>query len=305
MRYRELGKSGIDVSVVGFGTWAIGGTDWGRVDDGDSVKAIRRAIDLGVTLFDTAPIYGNGRAESVLGRALGAARKDVVVATKCGPVEGPGGLAIDLSPAGIRGQLEGSLRRLGTDWVDVLQVHWPDPAWPVEEAVTAMLPLVKEGKVRAIGVSNFDAGEVRRAAAVAPIASLQPRYSLLERAVEDEVLPACAELGVGVIAYEPLCRGLLTGKYDERARFDPADIRAGDERFHGEELPRRLATVRLVSAAARREGVTTAQMAIAWVVSQAGVTSAICGAKTATQAAENARAGDVEMDRETARRLAS
>jgi aryl-alcohol dehydrogenase-like predicted oxidoreductase len=305
MRYRPLGKSGIDVSVVGLGTWAIGGREWGRVDDGDSVKAVRRALDVGVTLFDTAPIYGGGHAEEVLGRALEADRKQVVVATKCGPVEAPGrGLTIDLSSAGIRRQCEASLRRLKTDWVDLLQVHWSDPAWPVEDAVRAIEDLVTAGKVRAVGVSNFTPDELRRAAGAAKVASIQPPYSLVRRKVEKEVLPFCREAGIGVIAYEPLARGLLTGKFDERPRLDPGDIRLGDPRFRGNSLRRHLDAVEDLSTLARRNGVSPGHLAIAWVVSQPGVTSAICGAKTAAQVVANAHAADEDLDPETARRAA-
>ncbi len=305
MRFRQLGNSGFEVSVVAVGTWAMGGADWGRVDDADSTKAVRRALDVGINLFDTAPLYGNGRAEEVLGRALGAERKNVFVATKCGPVEEPGrGLRMDQSAAGIAEQCEASLRRLKTDWIDLLQVHWSDPAWPVDEAVTGIARLVKAGKVRAVGVSNFTPDEVRRASAATGIASVQPPYNLMRRKAELELLPLCREAGIGVIAYEPLARGLLTGKFDQRPRFEPGDLRLEDPRFLGEAWAGNLRKVRRLEALARSQAVPMGRMAIAWVLAQPGVTAAICGAKTAAQVVENAKAADVELDAQTLREAA-
>jgi aryl-alcohol dehydrogenase-like predicted oxidoreductase len=304
MRYRQLGDTGIQVSVVALGTWAFGGLDWGRVFDADSIKAVRRSLDLGVTLIDTAPIYGNGRAEEVLGVALEGVRAGVVVATKCGPQEvRPGMVRMDLSREGIRSQCIESLRRLKTDWIDLLQVHWSDPAWPVEDAIVALQELRQEGLIRAFGVSNYSADEITRALSVGKVDSLQPPYNLFRREIEESVLPLCRENNIGVIAYEPLARGLLTGKFDEKAKFEPGDVRARDRRFRHENLPRYLQAVRRVAMIAHREGMTPAQAAIAWVLAQPGITSAICGAKTATQVVENARAADLEPDGDTLARL--
>lgn len=297
MQYRKLGDTGWDVSVVGFGTWPLGGRDYGRVDDQDGVKAIRRAVDLGVTLFDTAPIYGNGHAEEVLGRALEPVRHEVLIATKCGPVEvRPGLVRLDLTPQGIEAQCEASLRRLRTDHVDLLQVHWNDPAWPVERTMAILWRLVAAGKVRAVGVSNFSAADLRAAKAAAPVASLQSRYSLLHREVEAEVLPFCREAGIGFLSYEPLARGVLAGRMTLGRRFDPQDVRARDPEYQGERFARRLGAVSRLADVARRQGLTSAQAAIAWVAARPGVTSVLVGAKSAAQAAENAVAGDVVLD---------
>lgn len=297
MQVRKLGNTDFEVSVVGFGTWPLGGRDYGRVDDTDGIKAVRRAADLGVTLFDAAPIYGNGHAEEVLGRALEPVRREVLIATKCGPIEvRPGLVRLDLTPQGIQAQCEASLRRLRTDWVDLLQVHWNDPAWPVERTMEALMRLVAAGKVRAVGVSNFSLADLRTATAAAPVASLQSRYSLLHREVEADVLPFCREAGIGFLAYEPLARGVLAGRMVLGRRFDSRDIRARDPEYQGERFARRLQAVSRLADVARRQGLTAAQAAIAWVAAQAGVTSVLVGAKSAAQAAENAVAGDVVLD---------
>lgn len=304
MRYRPLGPTGFQVSVVSLGTWAIGGTDWGRVDDGDSIKAVHRAVDLGINLIDTAPLYGNGHAEEVLGEALKGVRKDVYVATKCGPVEErPGLLRVDLSPRGIEAQLEASLRRLRTDYVDLLQVHWPDPAWPIEDAIEGIQRQVQAGKARAVGVSNVSPEDLRRALAAGPVATVQPRLNLLARDGEKDLLPLCREAGLGVLAYEPLARGLLTGKYDPASRFAPQDIRHRDPRFRPDALARTAPPLARLAALARRNDLTPAQMAVAWVLSRPGITTAIVGAKTAAQVAENARAADAEPDAATLERM--
>lgn len=305
MRFRVLGNTGFQVSVIGFGTWAIGGTDWGRVDDRDSIKAIHRAVDMGVNLFDTAPLYGNGHAETVLGMALDGLRNGVFVATKCGPVEPrPGLLHVDLSRDGLVRQCDDSLRRLRTDRIDLLQVHWFDPAWPIEDTMGHLTDLVQAGKVRAVGVSNFGGAELTRAAAAGPLATLQPPYNLFTRDIEQEILPRCLELGLGVLAYEPLARGLLTGKFDEHPGLEPDDIRRRDPRFRMPALGRHVAATRRVQRIAHAQDMTVAQAAVAWVLARPGVTTALCGAKTAAQAVENARAADFEPDAVTLDRLA-
>ena len=300
MRYRRLGSTGFEVSAVSMGTWAMGGKDYGRVDDRDSIKAIRRALDLGINLFDTAPLYGNGHAEEVLAEALGPARKEVYIATKCGPVEvRPGLLRFDLSAASIRSQLEGSLRRLRSDYVDILLLHWVEPAWPVESAVQFMGELVKEGKVRAVGVCNALIDDLKKAHE-AGATVLQSPYNIMKRKVEEAVLPYCLEKGLGFMAYEPLARGLLSGRFEEGRRLYPGDVRLKDPRFQGQAFLDNLSAVRALTAIARRTGLSPAQLAIAWVIARPGVTTAVFGAKTAAQVVENAQAGDEEMDPMTA-----
>jgi aryl-alcohol dehydrogenase-like predicted oxidoreductase len=300
MQYRRLGKAGFDVSVVALGTWAIGGKDFGHTDDRDSIKAIHRALDLGVTLFDTAPIYGSGRAEEIVGKALVGIRKDVIIATKCGPVEPrPGLLRMDYSPKGLAAQVDASLRRLQTDVIDLLQLHWPDPAWPIEDAVGAMARLVQTGKVRAIGVSNTQPEELQRALAAGPVVSVQEPYSLLNRDFDKELLPLCREHDLAVLVYEPLARGLLSGKFNPKSRFEPGDVRATDPRFKGKAFLANLQAAERVATIARTEGLPAAQAAIAWVLAQPGITTALCGAKTAAQTFENARAADLALDATT------
>ncbi len=304
MRTRPLGNTGFQVSAVGFGTWAIGGADWGRVDDRDSIKAIHRAVDVGINLFDTAPLYGNGHAETILGQALNGLRKDAIIATKCGPTEvRPGLLHVDLSRDGLVQQCDDSLRRLRTDHIDLLQVHWFDPAWPVEDTMGHLADLIQSGKVRAVGVSNFGAAELARAADAGPLSSLQPPYNLFTRDIEAEVLPMCIARNLGVLAYEPLARGLLTAKFDDRSRFAPTDVRASDPRFRLPALAKHVAAARKVERVARANEMTAAQAAIAWVLSQPGITTALCGAKTAAQVVENARAAEFEPDAATLDRL--
>ena len=305
MRYRRLGRSDLEVSVVSLGTWAFGGVDFGPVDELDARKTIFRALDFGVNLFDTAPIYGNGRAEEVLGKALEGLRKDVFLATKCGPVEvRPGLVRLDLSRTGIESQLDQSLRRLRTDYVDLLQIHWADPASPIEEAVGTLMRMVEKGKVRCAGVSNFDLEQMHRATSSGEVVSLQSEYSLLEREVEQEVLPFCEEHEIGFLAYSPLAMGLLSGRYDVRRKLAPTDVRTRDPRFRGRELELRLERVEQLARLARREGIPTATLAVAWVVSQRGVSSAIVGAKNPRQLVENLQAADLELDVETLERAA-
>ena len=303
MRFRRLGPSGFDVSVVSFGTWTIGGADWGHVDDRDSIKAIRRSVELGVNLFDTAPIYGNGHAEKVLGEALAGTRDEVLIATKCGPWEDElGRLRLDLSRDGITRQVEDSLRRLGTDRIDLLQVHWNDPMWPVDQTMETLRGLVDAGKIRAFGVSNFSGPEYA-AAVSGGCVSLQSPYSLMNRDVEAELLPACTATGTGFLVYEPLCRGMLAGKYGPGTRFEPGDIRTQDPRFRGDAFRGNLARVEQFRRLAEAHGMDPAAAAVAWVVHNPAVTTAICGARTVTQAAANARAADREIDDALAARM--
>lgn len=304
MRFRQLGNTGFNVSIVSFGTWTIGGSDWGYVDDRDSIKAIHRALDLEINLFDTAPIYGNGRAERVLGEALSGHRDKVFIATKCGPWEDDKGtLHVDLSAGAIVRQCEDSLRRLKTDWIDLLQVHWNDPAYPVEETMAALEKLVVSGKIRAVGVSNFDSGELATAIKSGVPVSLQSPYSLLNRDVEKELLPMCADGGIGFLAYEPLCRGLLAGKINSNTKFEPDDIRRHDERFFGAAFAKNLALVEKLRRFADAHGLEPSTAAVAWLCHNPKVTSAICGIRTAAHAAGNAKAADVVMEDEAAAKL--
>jgi aryl-alcohol dehydrogenase-like predicted oxidoreductase len=301
MKYRTLGKTNLDVSVVALGTWALGGGDFGRVDDWDAIKTVHRAVDMGVTLFDTAPIYGNGHAEEILGKTLGGGlRKEVVVATKCGPIEVRKGLIrMDLSSTGIERQCDESLRRLRTDYIDLLQVHWNDPSYPIEDTILALEGLVAKGKIRAFGVSNFSLQELEKACEGHDVASLQSRYSLLDRTVEGEILPFCLERSIAFLAFEPLGRGVLAGKMDVKRRFEEGDIRKRDRRFSMPFFQTLLERVEEFKKLAKREGAMPSQLAMAWLLSNKAVTCVIFGAKSPAQVVENVKAVDLELDEVT------
>lgn len=290
MRRRTLPGTDLQLSVVGFGAWAVGGDYWGDdVTDARSEAAIHKALELGVNWFDTAPIYGHGHADEVLARAL--AGRDAIVATKVGVMFQGNHARSVLTPEHLRADLEASLRRLGTDTIDLLQVHWPcEDGTPLEVTFRALDDLRREGKLRHLGVCNYNASALRRIQEITPVVSLQSGYSLLRREVEAADLPTATELGVGFLAYEPLCRGLLTGRFKAPPSFPETDMRARDDRFkggrffHGASLANDLAKV------AKKVGVPTSAVAIGWVASRPGVTAVIAGAKGAEQVAENVQA---------------
>ncbi len=303
MDYRSLADTEIQVSAVCFGTWTIGGADWGRTDDRDSAKAIARAFDLGITTFDTAPIYGSGHAEEILGTTLREVRDQVVIATKCGPWEDElGRLRLDLSRKGVFSQCEASLKRLRTDRIDLLQVHWNDQSWPVADTMETLKLLKESGKIRAFGVSNFSLAELRQALSGGAI-SLQSQYGLLSTDIERDCLAECARAGAGFLAYEPLGRGLLAGRYTATTRFQDGDIRNTDARFKGAAFKRNLERVARLKVVAESLGISPAQAAIAWVLHNPAVTTAICGIRTAAQAVADAGAADIRLDDSTARKL--
>ena len=293
---RRLGRDGPELTTVGFGAWAVGGPwlfGWGPQDDEESIAAIRRALDLGVSWIDTAPIYGNGHSEDVVGKAIrGRSRDAFIIATKCGRFDrGTAPPRGDLRPESIRKELDGSLGRLGVDHVDLLQIHWPDTdtGTPLEESWSAMAALQAEGKTRWIGVSNFDVPLLERCEAVRHVDSLQPPYSLLVRDVEAGILPWCLKHGVGVVAYSPMQAGLLSGKFDI-ARLAPDDWRRRRALFQEPRLTRNLAFVDALRPIAAGHGKTVGQLAVAWVLGHPAVTAAIVGARRPAQVEENVEA---------------
>ncbi len=303
---RALGSSEVSVSPVIFGAWAIGGWMWGGADEADSIAAIRASIDSGATTIDTAAIYGLGDSEEVVGKAIRGLRDQVQIATKCGmrwdSDEGADPWASkdqsgrdvvirkNSRPESVVYELEQSLKRLGTDFIDLYQVHWPDSTTPVEETMAALVKLKDQGKIRAIGVSNYDVSWMRRAQAVAPLASLQPPYSLIQRKIEPEILPFCRENGIGVIVYSPLERGLLAGTVGPDRVFPEGDHRATHRFFTVVNRERVLQSLKRVRPIAERHGVSLAQVAINWTIQEPGVTAALVGARTAEQARHNAEA---------------
>jgi len=272
------------------------------------VKAVHKAIDRGITFFDTAPIYGLGRSEEVLGRTLGARRKDVIVATKVGLVWKKNGAfekSADGSPANINREIDASLRRLKTDYIDLYQIHWPDANTPIEDTLLAIEKLRKSGKIRCIGCCNFSLALLQEAMKYGDVATIQVPYNLIDMEVEQDLLPFCRQSGMAVLAYSPIARGLLTGKYDEKTVFESDDHRSrtGDDYFSSERMLRNLEVVDRVQLVAQKLGRTPAQLALRWVLENPGITTAVFGAKSAAQVEENIAASLFDIPEEDLRFL--
>jgi aryl-alcohol dehydrogenase-like predicted oxidoreductase len=301
IRTVELGQTGMVISRIGFGAWAIGGTGWwhawGAQDDEESIAAIRHAVDLGINWIDTAPIYGLGHSEEVVGRALQGLDERPYVFTKASLYEKDGGVAHSLKRDSIRREVEASLERLQLDVIDVYQIHWPDPDEDVEEAWTTFAELKAEGLVRHIGVSNFDLAQLRRAQAIAPVETLQPPYSLLERAIEDQILPFVQEGGIGVVTYSPMASGLLSGAMtaERIAALPDNDWRKDDPRFQEPELSRNLALVERLRAVGERHDATPGAIAVAWTLHHPAVHGAIVGFRRPDQVDPLLAAANVDL----------
>ncbi len=295
MQTRTLPGTDLSLSVVGMGCWAMGGEHWGEDgSDARSEAAVRAALDHGISWFDTAPIYGWGHSEEVLARALGSQRDAVVIATKVGVERVEGHARSHLSPAHLRTDLEASLRRLKRDWIDLLQVHWPcELDTPLEESFGALARLQAEGKFRHLGVCNYSSEALERIAQITPVVSLQAGYSLLRREIEGGLVQTAQALGMGVLAYEPLCRGLLTGKFTGAEVFPDTDMRARDDRFKGHRFAHDRGLAADLSRVAHKLGVPAAAIAIGWAAQKPGITAVIAGAKGPEQVAENVQAADL------------
>jgi aryl-alcohol dehydrogenase-like predicted oxidoreductase len=305
MEVRLLGKDGPKVSAVALGTWAMAGNSYGEVDDRDSIYTVHAALDCGITLIDTAASYGGGNSERVLGRALEGKRDRAFVCTKCGihPNKERTALEYDLKPSSIRKELEASLRNLRTDWIDLYQFHYPDPDTPLEESLGEMERLREEGKIRYIGVSNFDLVGLKRAAGMCRISSLQIKYSLLDRE-EEALIDYCGQNGIGVLTYGSIAGGMLSGKFKTPPDFEPKDTR---ERFYPyfrePAFSRCRMLVDVLEKIAQEKGCKTVQIAVAWVLAQKGVTCALVGAKRPKQAEENAAAARINLTGEELKRI--
>ena len=281
MEFATVPGTSLEISRVGLGTWAIGGWMWGGTDDEESIATIRAAVERSLNLIDTAPAYGFGRSEEIVGRAIadGGLRSRVVIATKTGLEWHDGRVFRNASRRRILREVEDSLRRLRTDYIDIYQVHWPDPLVPIEETAGAMQTLFEQGKIRAIGVSNFSVTQIERFRRVAQLHVVQPPYNLFEREIEAELLPYCLQSGLATLTYGALCRGLLSGKLQEDAQFQGDDLRLTDPKFQPPRYAQYLAAVRRLDQFARqRYGKRVIRLAARWVLDQ-GATSALWGAR--------------------------
>lgn len=318
MRTRKIGSTDIEASVIAFGAWAIGGGPWwGKTDDRESIKAIQVGIDEGVTLIDTAPVYGWGRSEEVVGQAIKGRRDNVVLATKCGlwwhDEQGP--LFFDLEgntvrrwlrPDTIRREVEDSLRRLDTDYIDLYQTHWQSPEPlndPIHDTMACLLQLKDEGKIRAIGASNVDVNHIQEYQKVGVLDAIQPRYSMLDRQIEQELVPYCAQQNISTLVYSPLEQGLLTGKIGMDRVFEPGEYRNNIPWFVPANRQRVLEVLTGWSDLTDKYQCSLTQLVIAWTVDQPGISFALCGARKVEHSMENARAGDLLLEEQDMARM--
>lgn len=278
--------NGTKVSRIGLGTWAIGGGEWGVVSESDAVATCRAIFDHGMNLIDTAPIYGHGRSEEIIGRAMQehGRREDFYIATKAGLEWNERGVFANSDPARLRQEFEDSLRRLGTDYVDLYQVHWPDTTIPVERAAEVMRELLDAGRIRAVGVSNFSVEQMEAFAKITPVASNQPPYNIFEREIDAEILPYCERKGIAVLTYSSLCRSLLAGRLTAETPIPEGDIRRVDPKFQQPRFGQYLRTVAELDAFAQKEfGKRVLHLAVRWVLDRPGISAALWGAKRPSQ----------------------
>jgi len=304
MQKRQLGNTDLKLTTVGLGTWAIGGSwqfGWGPQDDNEAIAAILRALEVGINWIDTAPVYGLGHSEELVGKTLKQTKAKPFIATKCGLLWNEKREAAHcLKKESIRKECEASLQRLGVETIDLYQIHWPEPEEDIEEAWEEMAKLKDQGKVRYIGVSNLNIEQIKRVQKIAPVASLQPPYSMLRREVEDELLDYCAANNIGVIAYSPMQRGLLTGKFSKEhlATLAPDDHRLRSNEFQEPQFSINLEFVKKLKSIAERNSRTIAQLAVTWVLRRPEVTAAIVGARRPSQIEETAPASDFKLSQE-------
>lgn len=318
MEKRQLGKTEIKITPIVLGTWAIGGWMWGGTDEQDSISAIQASLDYGINCIDTAAVYGMGLSEQIVGKAIIGRRNQVIIATKCGmrwdtnegsepwvQTTADGKQFVirrNTKPSSIMYECEQSLKRLGIDVIDLYQIHWHDPATPVEEAWRAMVKLKEQGKVRAIGVSNFSLEQLRQAHAIHPVDSLQPPYSLIRRDIEEDLVPFCRENQISILAYSPLERGLLTGKVTMQRQFQKGDHRATHPFFAPEKRKVILEALEKIKPIADRVSASLSQVICNCTINMPGITAAIVGARNGAQAIENAKAAEIKLsdkDRDT------
>jgi aryl-alcohol dehydrogenase-like predicted oxidoreductase len=309
MQKRKLGISDLELSAIGFGAWAIGGGEWeyswGPQDDKAAIAAMTRALETGVNWIDTAAVYGLGHSEELVGKFLKQVSQRPIVATKCGITWDKAGKITRWANAKqVYEEVEASLRRLRVETIDLYQLHWP-PDDTLEEVWQAMADIKKQGKVRNIGASNFTIEQMKRCALIHPVASLQPRYSMIHRDIESEILPYCGKNNIGVVCYSPMGKGLLTGKMTAGriAALPEADHRRKDPDFEGGRLSAHLKLAENLRPIAQRNSKTLAQLSLAWVLRRKEVTSAIAGARSPAQIEETAKAGDWNLNAEDAAQI--
>ena len=314
MQHRPLGASGINASVVAFGAWAIGGWRWGGSDEQAAIAAIHAAMDAGINLIDTAAMYGFGHSEELVGKAIKGRRQDLLIATKCGlrwdlqagkhHFDSQGhSIYRYLAPDSIRLELEASLRRLGTDYIDLYQSHWQDPTTPIADTMAELLKLKDEGKIRAIGVCNATPEEMDAYRAVGQLDTSQDRYSMLDQDQELQNLPYCAENNMGFLAYSPLAQGLLTGKVDPEREFPIGDLRHDNPRFSQDNRERVHGLLLALQPIAEDHGLAMEQLVLAWTLTRPGLSHVLAGARNPEQALSNARAGEVVLDQAVIRAI--
>ncbi len=314
MEYRATGKSDLKLSVISFGAWAIGGWMWGGSDDKEAVKAIEAGIDHGITTIDTAAVYGFGHSEKLVGKAIKGKRDKVQLLTKFGlqwkgtkgtyhfTSEDNSGNPVDIYKYGgkerVKEECEESLKRLGTDYIDLYQMHWPDPSTPISETMEALEQLISQGKIRAAGVSNFSLEQLEEALKYLPVAVDQVPYSMVNRGIEKDVMPFCIENKVGILAYSPLQRGLLTGKITPDYQFKAGDHRPSTPFFKRENIEKVNVLLNRIKPIADQHGATISQVVLNWTMNQRGITSVLAGARNPQQIIDNAGAATFQLTAE-------
>lgn len=297
MKYKMIPNTDLKVSTTALGTWAMGNDFWGEVNDNDSINAIHASFDEGVNFIDTAPAYGSGHAETVVAKAIRGRRDKVIIATKTGVVRTKTEFLRDLNPATIQKDMEESLKRLSTDYIDLYYVHWPDKNTPLEDSVNALIKLKEQGKFRYLAVSNFTIELMDKIQAMTDIVCLQPPYSLLNRKIEKEIVPYCAKNELGLVTYGTLAGGILTGKHRELPKFGEADARNRFYNYYRQDIWQELqGLLTLLDQLAEKHDCSVGHISIAWATQQKGVTSVLVGAKNPTQVQANAKAATVSLD---------
>lgn len=302
----RFGQTDLEVSIVVLGTWVTGGWLWGGADDKESIKTIHRALELGFNFIDTAPVYGFGKSEKIIGQALKewGNRSDIVIATKCGlEWDEKENVRRNSSPQRIQYEVDQSLKRLGVDCIDLYQVHWPDTQTPFEATMQVLQKLQESGKIRYIGLSNFSKEQISACLQAGPVHSLQPPYNIFEREAEKELLPFCMENGIATLGYGGLCRGLLTGKFTGDEQFAKGDLRRFDPKFKPDRFKQYLKAVDALKKLAAKYDKTVAQFALRWAIQQPGLTTVIAGARTPRQVEDNAGVSDWRITEEDIRKV--